>query len=86
MIELFGGRLHIAWGRREWELQAKTEGGYVHWSGPPFLTLEQARRGLEAWAGYDFFSDVVAVNVRTGERVFHITDEWPYDDDPPDPL
>jgi hypothetical protein len=69
MIELFDGRLHIAWGRREWELQAKTEGGYLHWSGPPFLTREEALRGLEAWRVYDFFTDVVAVNVRTGWRL-----------------
>jgi hypothetical protein len=69
VIELFGGRLQIAWGRREWELQAKTEGGYLHWSGPPFLTKRQALRGLKAWRGYDFFSDAQAVNVRTGWRL-----------------
>lgn len=69
MIELFGGRLHIAWGRREWELQAKTEAGYTHWSGPPFLTRRQALRGLAVWKGYDFFFDVEAVNVRTGWRI-----------------
>lgn len=69
MIELFGGRLHLAWGRREWELQAQTEGGYTHWSGPPFLTHRQALRGLKAWRDYDFFSCAEAVNVRTGWRV-----------------
>lgn len=69
MISLFHGRLHIAWGKREWELQAKTEGGYLHWSGPPFLTYRQARRGLKAWKGYDFFDNPQAVNVRTGWRI-----------------
>lgn len=69
VIELFRGRLHIAWGRRDWELQATTEGGYLHWSGPPFLTKRQALRGLKAWKGYDFFSNVAAVNVRTGWRI-----------------
>lgn len=69
MIELFGGLLHIAWGRREWELQAKTEGGYLHWSGPPFLTKAEARRGLKAWSAFGFFEDVVAVNVRTGWKI-----------------
>lgn len=69
MIELFGGRLHIAWGRREWELQARTESGYVHWSGPPYLTHREALRGLRVWKGYDFFFDVSAVNVRTGWRI-----------------
>lgn len=69
MIELFGGRLHITWGRREWELQAKTEAGYLHWSGPPFLTRGEAARGLKAWRWFDFFFDVKAVNVRTGERL-----------------
>ena len=70
MIVLFGRRLHIAWGRREWELQGWTEGASIpNWSGPPFLTREEARRGLADWQQYDFFTGVKALNVRTGERL-----------------
>lgn len=69
MISLFCGRLHIAWGRREWELQANKENGAFRWSGPPYLTRREALRGLEIWKGYDFFSKVSAVNVRTGWRI-----------------
>lgn len=63
------GPLQVGWGEREWELQAVTESGYLHWSGPPFLTRGEAKRGLAAWRSYAFFSDVRAMNVRTGERL-----------------
>lgn len=69
MIAWLRARLHFAWGVREWELQAKTEAGYLHWSGPPFLTKREAREALSTWKRFDFFFDVVAVNVRTGWRI-----------------
>lgn len=70
MISLFDGRFHITWGRREWELQATERNlGYRLWSGPPFLTRAEARRGLRAWRYFDFLHNVRAVNVRTGERL-----------------
>jgi hypothetical protein len=61
--------IHVEFGKRDWELQANTESGYLHWTGPPFMTKRQALRVLPVWKGYDFFSDVAAVNVRSGERV-----------------
>lgn len=69
MIRFLREHVHVTWGRREWELQARTEGGYLHWSGPPFLTRGEARRALSVWKGYDFFENVAAVNVRTGWRI-----------------
>lgn len=69
MIELFRGVLRISWGYREWELQAKTIGGYLHWSGPPFLTEREAIAALPSWKTYDFFTEARAVNVRTGRTI-----------------
>lgn len=69
MIELFRGALRISWGAREWELQAPTLGGYLHWSGPPYLTEREAIAALPAWKAYDFFTDAYAVNVRTGRTI-----------------
>ena len=69
MIAWLREHVHLAWGRREWEIQAKTEGGYFHWSGPPYLTHREAREALPVWRGFDFFLGVEAVNVRTGWRI-----------------
>lgn len=71
MIEFFKGRLHIAWGRREWELQGWGENhGPVNFSGHPYLTKREARKGRELWRSDRYlFESVKAINVRTGERL-----------------
>lgn len=58
--------MHLNFGKREWELQAFVAGRMVNYSGPPYLTRGEARRGLEA--PY-VPADLRAVNVRTGDRL-----------------
>jgi hypothetical protein len=67
-------RVHLAFGRREWEIQAteKRAGSYLAagllWSGPPYLTKAEALAALPAWQRMDFIANAVAVNIRTGEH------------------
>lgn len=69
MIELFGGRLHIAWGKREWEMHAVKDGYLVNYSGPPYLTKGEAKSALKTWKWFDFWDEAKATNIRTGERI-----------------
>lgn len=62
-------RIHLTFGRREWEIQAVKDGHLDNYSGPPYLTKGEAKRALKAWKWFDFWDEAKATNVRTGEKL-----------------
>lgn len=64
------GRLHIAFGKREWEVRGTGPNHVDNFSGDPYLTWGEAKAAAHIWAGYDFFEWVWVCNVKTGACYF----------------